>query len=421
LQQLAFEQTAKHEKSAEENLKNALVLSGQARDDRNLVDNLLVLIDFWISHKKVDQAFTFLPVVQAMVARVGREPYIQTLYAKTYAKAYVQRGELPQAQEFYAQALSAAIRLYGAEHWSVIEYHQRLGEIYLEQGNFSSSKEQFVKAVELVEKNWGKQHPKLALPMYWLGRAWAGTGQAETAIAHYRSSLQMLSPTADNRELFQADVYDSMGLALLAHHELNNAEKTLHQAVELRKQQLGVGHALTALSLRHWAQALVEQKKFQQALAAYKQVLQVQNKALGAKNKQSMATLGKIAQVLAAMERTDEAETSYKEALSGTEEVLGKNDPHVARLRLGLAQLQLQSKQYPNALRNFESCYSIYGQKKEPSKERAHCAWGIAQSLQQAKKDPERQRKLAHLAQVDFEKLGDTSEASKIRDWLTKH
>jgi eukaryotic-like serine/threonine-protein kinase len=155
-----------------------------------------------------------------------------------------------------------------------------------------------------------------------IGRSFTGLPEVEAALRHAIG-----------------DTYHSLGL-------LDDAEKQLTAALEIRRRVLGDDHTDTLESMGSLATVLPDKEK---AESFFRKVLGAQRRVLGEEHISTLNTMHNLALALTEKEKRDEAEALFRDVLEAKKRVLGEEHFETAATMGALALLLCEKGNLPEA------------------------------------------------------------------------
>ena len=197
-------------------------------------------------------------------------------------------------------------------------------------------------------------------------------GQREAAERQCREALALLEPGGDGQgregeDLARAEALNGLGLAL---HELGQpeAEATLREALELRRQRLGEGDLQVQVSRNNLARTLAAMGRHPEAKALYRQTLE----ALGEEpNEVSMAVHNNLASLAMAEGRAEEALVELEEAVRLAALAMGERHSRRGELLKNLGVVAEQVGRLEEAEAHYRKALELVGEAWGPGDPRS--------------------------------------------------
>ncbi|MFN7835727.1 MAG: tetratricopeptide repeat protein [Burkholderiaceae bacterium] len=180
------------------------------------------------------------------------------------ALEYDTHGQLPEAENLYAQALALRERALGQDHPDVVQSLYNLASVRHDQNKIDSAIGLYEQTARLQEKLNGANDPGLALTLYQLGLAHNSRLQTASARAALQRSLAIRSKIAAD-PLDTADSLFALGQVEENANQLAEAQDYYRRALAIRERTLGPNHVEIANAL--YAVATTYRKQNQHATA----------------------------------------------------------------------------------------------------------------------------------------------------------
>jgi eukaryotic-like serine/threonine-protein kinase len=221
---------------------------------------------------RVEEAEAMLPMVQAIVARVGNpvEPRIEMLMGT--GRIEIERRRFPEA----IAALEEVRRLAPSAEGDPANFGfivgRDLSQIRMELGQFAEAVPPAQDTVDGIRRVYGPTHPRMLFGLADLAVAQARAGQRNAAVQSIADAHQIAStlpadePRLKNVARAEGLVYEHLG-------ECEHALAPLREALRLFTAAQGASHPLTTGVLAHYATCLAATGRSADAIAAREQTL----------------------------------------------------------------------------------------------------------------------------------------------------
>jgi len=208
---------------------------------------------------------------------------------------------------------------------SAAEIMAQRGELAETQFHYQDAARYYQKALELLPAG---HEEKKAEYLNNAGQAfYQQAGEYDKALPLYEQALQirrqvlgLQHPDTAQSLNNLADLYDSQG-------EYDKALPLYEQALQIRKQVLGLQHPDTALSLNNLAYLYDSQGEYDKALPLYEQALQIRKQVLGLQHPDTAVSLNNLAVLYYSQGEYDKALPLYKQAVESFVKVWGEKHP----------------------------------------------------------------------------------------------
>jgi CHAT domain-containing protein/Tfp pilus assembly protein PilF len=275
---------------------------------------------------------------------------------RNLADVHKKREDFPAAKKCLQQSLELRRKLYGANHWRVIDsgwalrhleqwaqsdakQRQDLGEaarlmaqvVDLERrGQVSQALAPCKQALDIYDGMKRQADPAYASCLHWLAWLWHCQQDFSKTEPLYQKALEIRTETLGAQHPSYAQTLHNLGLLYLVQGSYDKAEAVFKKAVASRKKALGEGHADYGYSLHFLGVVYHVQKKFSDAEALYRQALATRKQLLGGQHADYTQTLHNLAALYEAQRDFAKAERRYREAMEIRKKVLGSAHPDYA-------------------------------------------------------------------------------------------
>jgi serine/threonine-protein kinase len=445
-------------KSAEERMRQALVLAARGKD-------LQLLARAW-SHLamvvgdrqgRIQEAEHLEPAGEVAV-ELAQDDRTRADWLNSLGNVLSVAGKYEEARERYEEALVLREKVLGPEHPDVAYSLDNLAQVLVLLNRNEEAKAMHERVLALREKVLGREHPYVGSSLNNLGNALLALGKYEEALGKYERALalfeQALGPehhdsiTAlfnignvlgylgrceeakekDERALalFEqvlgpehsrvASAFGIVGEALACLGRDEGAREKYERALALKKKALGAEHPRIAYALNRLGDALSGLGRYEEAKEKHEHALALQKKALGPEHPQVADSLEGLGRVSTELGRYEEAQARYEHALMLREKMQGPQHPELVRALLGLGRLHRVRGQPGEALPLLERALTL-----NAGALRVDVQFELAQALWMANRDRSRALQLATQVQEHWKRLGNQSRFTKVSRWLAVH
>ncbi len=377
LQQGALQGKVGQTKLAASTLRRAYLLAAQARDDRLLAwaaKDMLYIIGYRLAQREQAQVLGW--VVEAAVARAGKDP------------------------ELWAEAQST------------------LGIILAEQGKLAEAQPYFERCLALREKHWGPDHLDVASARQNLGNLFGMQGKSDQALEFYRQTLAARIRILGPHHPEVGTAYNNLCVELTRRGELDAAQESGQQALAIWTGAFGPNHADVGSAQLNLAHVLCLQGKQQAARQSYLQVLKIWQAAYGPAHPDLAFALSGLGDLDADAGQHPAALIHYQKALAIREQALGAAHPLVAESLTKVARSLIGQGQVRPARDLLERALAIHQNSPGDPIQLAATKFRLAQALGRGKTD--RALALACQAQDLYRQIGSAQKErqDEIVAWI---
>jgi tetratricopeptide (TPR) repeat protein len=339
---------------------------------------------------------------EAAVRRLGDNAYEQAKLRHTLGEIHFRDGKYAEAADEENRAISAIAA--APEHQlELSRYYDALAKALERQGRLEQTLELHERALKIARDALGPSHPNVIKLQ--INHGWALLKRGQPARARSVLEEALASMPAKSRD---ASVDAGRLRGLLS--DVAAMEGRLEDAAEQGRASLAiyqrVGAPENLLAEAHSNLGNVEQRRghFAAALAMYQRALELRQRHLP-DHIQVGVSEGSIADALVGLSRYDEAMTHVRAA----ERVFEHSSAHDRAMMAWIATVHGEAlvgqQQLGAAISVLEQAISLFDSAAEPNNP-PRAMWALARALHGLGKDPDRVRRLAAEAQVQFAKLG---------------
>ena len=236
---------------------------------RNLGSLLIVQGRYSEAEDRLRQA------VKTTTDLLGAEhPQTATVLGKL-ARIYQERNELHQAEQFYERALRIS-----PDSDAILN---GLASVYADESKLDQAERLAGRALAIREKEWGPDHPKLAMILNTLAVIHYEQGRYAEAEELYRRTLAISGKTLGGENPDVAAVLSNLARLYFKEARYSEAEPLYQRALRIIETSLGAGHPLYAATLENYASLLRASERKTAALKLEKQARRIREKAAAQK------------------------------------------------------------------------------------------------------------------------------------------
>ncbi len=272
--------------------------------------------------------------------------------ARVRAVVLRQRGQFPEAETAYREALDAARHAHPGDHADISKTLNGLGLLLLERGRYAEARDALQESLDMRRRLFGENHPSLATPLVNLAGVRQRLGDLPAAEALYDQALavrrEALGPDhmLVGRTLFN--------LATLRHQQgrLDEAAAAYDESVAILRENYPPGHSLLITARGNWAALKHSQGDARGARDLTLEVLDARRGLLGDEHVDVARDLNNLSVFSFALMEFDAAQRYARESLTQRRKLLG--DEHSATIMsmhdLAMALIELGRPQEAHAL-----------------------------------------------------------------------
>ena len=332
-----------------------------------------------IAEAQREQFSTAIALADELIALCEGARNEVLLGSALHAAALVRQwaGQPAEAVPFLTRALANAERRLGPEHPNLAATLTTLASVQSELGDRVASRAAAERAVAVYTASVGADSPMIVGPMVALANDAAELGHFAEAVPRYRRALAILDRDPEANVASRALVSGNLGGALAEWQRFDEALPLLRRSLALHEARLGSEHAELAWPLL----------------------------ALGF----ALRSVGELTEARSIQER----------ALAIVENAFGAAHVYTAYPISELAQLDVEARAWPSAVRNAERALALQLAAPSAPEEIATTRFILAQALHGSGAHA-RALAQAREAATALHALGDTS-AADVDAWITEH
>lgn len=193
-----------------------------------------------------DEALAIKLDVLEKTERIFGERHHSTLeIISNVATEYIFRKEFEEARVHAARALSLRREMFGSKHPFVAKHLGDLGLIEAAMGNYEEAEQLHKKSLALALEMFPENHFGIGLAKRNVGNVIAAQNRSAEALLLFNESLQILQASVDPGHQFIAEVFESRAKVYQALGQIDKAEEDAMRALEMSRNNFGVGHENT--------------------------------------------------------------------------------------------------------------------------------------------------------------------------------
>ncbi len=265
----------------------------------------------------------------------------------------------PEAERYYAQALTILEQVVGIEHPDTAKSLNCLGTVFWSQGQYAEAQRHYAQALAIYQQVFGADHPDIAMSLNNLGNILVEQGQYAEAQHHYAQALAIRQQVFGANHTSTAGVLKNLGGVLTSLGQYDKAQLYLEQALAIYQQALGPEHPLTAQCFHDLSLVLQAQGQYAEAQRYLEQALAIQQRVFGVDHPDTALSLSNLGVVLQAQGQSTEVQRYVEQALVIQERVLGPDHPDTAKSLHNLGVVFKDLGQYAKAQDYFEQAVAI--------------------------------------------------------------
>ena len=362
----------------------------------------------------------------AAAMRMGGDPELEAQLLHALGMAYLSRGRYDDAEARFRAGLELRGRAFGAEHGSLSEPLDAMGQLMGVQGQHGRAAEYFTQARLLIEREYGPQHPNTATTIGNLAITYQQMGEHARARAFSEEALAIRTLALGPDHPHTATSHHNLSLVLAELGHFDDALAHGLRALSGYRRAYGSEHLDVAVAVAALGSLELRRGRPEEAATHLREAVEIATTLVGEAHPKTARYHTQLAEALGELGRWDEAlELSYR-ALATREAALGPEHPEVARTLEAVAHALIEgSAHFDRAAALAERALSIYAAHPEEDPTNvADARFALARALWDASeplRDRARAHQLATEALATFEASpGRPREARAAAAWLAQ-
>ena len=264
-------------------------------------------------------------------------------------------GEYERARDLLETALASDLKNFGADHPNIAVYQSNLAKVYDSLGQYDRARDLQESALTSDLKNFGADHPNIAVSQSNLANVYDSLGQyerardlLETALASDLKNFGADHPNVAVRQSNLANVYNSLG-------QYDRARDLLESALASAEKNFGPDHPNVAVRQSNLANVYNSLGQYDRARDLLETALSSDLKNFGADHPTVAVRQSNLASMYASLGQYERARDLLETALSSDLKNFGADHPTVAVSQSNLANVYRNLGQYDRARDLLES------------------------------------------------------------------
>jgi tetratricopeptide (TPR) repeat protein len=291
--------------------------------------------------------------------RQNQEKLASSLYG--LGTLLAMQGRYAEAEQSLRETLRRQTRLYGETHPAVARTLKDLARAVDNRGDLNAAIPLMQRSVVMQRAlRGGEPHPDLAEVLNDMGLLLYEKGDLNDAEKFYRESLAMNRRLLGDKHPEIANGLENVAMSVQDKGDLAGAEKLYRQSLEMRRELLGAEHPEVGRTLANLASLQYDRGETREALENMRGVLAIYRKAYPADHPETARILNTIGSWLTMGGEHLEAAVYLEEGLAMRRRLFNARHPDVASSLIALAILQVDRKNYSEALESARGAKAIY-------------------------------------------------------------
>jgi tetratricopeptide (TPR) repeat protein len=331
---------------------DALVETFTQKLDFDVSTNYTLLF-IWIPY--AEQVLAILPEAERGQENVSR-------LMNSLGSVVEETGQYERARDLLEAALDSDLKNFGAEHPNVAVSQSNLANVYSDLGQYERARDLLEAALESAMKNFGAEHPTVAVSQSNLANVYSDLGQYERARdlleAALDSDLKNFGaehPRVAVRQSNLANVYRNLG-------QYERARDLLEAALESAMKNFGAEHPTVAVSQSNLALVYQALGQYERARDLLEAALESDLKNFGAEHPNVAVSESNLANVYSDLGQYERARDLLEAALDSAMKTFGAEHPTVANRLNNLAHVYKGMDDTARARELFERALEIFRQ-----------------------------------------------------------
>jgi len=275
-------------------------------------------------------------------------------------------GNYARAARLMEKALEIDLKNFGNEHPNVAVRQSNLANVYRNLGQYEKARDLLEAALASAEKNFGQEHPNTAVRYSNLALVLQDLGDYEGAKKLLEKALASDEKNFGQEHPSTARSYSNLATVLQSLGDYEGAKKLLEAALASAEKNFGEEHPNTAVSYSNLAGVLQALGDYEGAKNLLQKALASDEKNFGQEHPTTARRYSNLALVLKDLGDYEGAKKLLEKALASDEKNFGKDHPNVARCQYNLATVMIETGQKAEAKPLLESARRIFIEKLGP-------------------------------------------------------
>jgi tetratricopeptide (TPR) repeat protein/predicted Ser/Thr protein kinase len=193
-----------------------------------------------------------------------------------------------------------------------------------------------------------------------LGAVAAYQNRVDQAIVHFERALAAIERLRGPDDPAVAAALDNLGMALLAHHDLERADAAHRRALAIRERALGPDHPTVAETLQNLGNVAAERDQLTEAEPLLRRALAIRERSLPAGEIDVATALADLARVVSAAGRPAEALALDQRAADIVERAFGDRHPLLGHIVDNTGHVLVRLGRHQEAIAAFRRARAVF-------------------------------------------------------------
>jgi tetratricopeptide (TPR) repeat protein/tRNA A-37 threonylcarbamoyl transferase component Bud32 len=229
---------------------------------------------------------------------------------------YAHRNDDPTAQHYFEQALAIWEKSSGPDSVEVTPALMNLALIYDHKHDFANARKLFERALAILERVHGPDNPNLLNVLNNLGNLSRHEERYDDALALFRRKLRIVERVYGPEHPAAADTLANMAIVLRTQKKLDEAEELTTRALHATEKAYGAEHTRTAMNWSNLGGVQSDRHHYTEALESFHRAQAIFEKRLGPDHPNVAIVLDAEAYALVELKRFAEAVPVLEHALA---------------------------------------------------------------------------------------------------------
>ena len=249
------------------------------------------------------------------------------------------KGRVDRAERWLRRALAFVEKTYGPEDPKVAVPLNDLAQLLRAANRLSEAEPLKRRIAEVLVKDYGEDHPNVATALNNLALLLKDMNRLSEAEPLMRRALAIWEESLGPEHPNVASALSNLAQLLAATNRLSEAEPLMRRALAIEQAFHGPDDPKVAVRLNNLAALYQATNRLPEAEPLMRRVVEILEKAYGKEHPNVATELNNLASLLKATNRLSEAESLYRQALAIDEAASGPDHPSVAIVLVNLGAL----------------------------------------------------------------------------------
>ena len=289
----------------------------------------------------------------------GIHPEIANLLNEL-ALTYQGLGQIPEALEYYQQALVMRKNLYSGNHPDIAASLNNIGLIYQTLRKYQQALKCYDEAFKMMKTLYNGNHPHIATIMNNIGLVYRALEKYQEALKYYEKSLKMRKDLFKDNHPDIANSLANIGRIYVFLLQNTKALAYHEQALKMRQDLFKDNHPDVANSLANMVTVYIKSGEYEKALKYCKKTLKMEQALYIDKHPDIAMSLNDMGTIYFKLNQNEKALKYLNRSLEMKKDLYNDNHPDIATSLNTIGQVYQALGQIPKALNYLKEVLAMY-------------------------------------------------------------